>query len=216
MFKIITVLMLVLSSASVSADFYVGGNIGYSWGSLESIDELGQNQFVDENPFYHFTPDDDYSSMATGLFIGYPVLPWLDVELDYSRMTNGSIGVHAWILGDEETPDQKVGFTQSSVDIDRTSFSAIASYAVEKEFDIFARLGYGSSSASYRYKSDGVFTDPDTNIFHESEDGHLIGLGVKFHNEHYYVRLEAQRDFTGIENMGAHMDSLIFGFGYRL
>jgi len=70
------ILLIVLFSANVSAgEFYIGGNLGYSWGALQSIDELGQNQFMDENPFYHFTVDDDYSSMATGLHVGYQFLP---------------------------------------------------------------------------------------------------------------------------------------------
>lgn len=217
-FILLIALFSIHANSSDLDKLYIGVNAGYSWGQAENIDYLHELQgfTLESNPPhpYKFTEDDDYSSRLVGAFVGYQFLPCIALEFDYSQVINGSVGLHAWGPGArEESPDYDMGFTQVSGDIYRKSLSVVTSYAVGKEFDIFARVGYGSSSGSYRAKSTGVYMEPENNMTHVSEDGFLFGLGVKFHNEHYFMRLEAQRDLTGIENMGAHMDSVILGFG---
>jgi len=193
----------LLYSPFSNADFYIGGTVGYSWaadGDTSNISQEAENTIVDI--------DDDPSSMLKGVFVGYQA-KWLGVEVDYARVMNGTIAIRGFDRAGKDA------FINSSIEIDRLSLSILPLYSVNENWDVYGRVGYGYSEVSYQYKATRSFKFRDDRVEHINTEGLLGGVGIRFHNEHYDMRVEAQRDFTGIHSIGPHMDSLNLGFGYR-
>ncbi len=204
LYQFLFVLMLS-GPAFADSGFYVGGEVGYSWAENPSdVDAFTQQAESDAiNINTSLNVDESLNSASKGLFVGYWIKDYLAIEVNYARVVDGAI-----------TYDfDNVGHLGFSADIDRLSLSLLPFYKLNERFDIYGRIGYAESSAKIETGGALITTDIDYDDYAIGDDksaGVLAGVGVRFHNEHYYVRVEGQYDDSLYGLRG-----IMMGFGYQ-
>ncbi|MEE9302549.1 MAG: outer membrane beta-barrel protein [Thiotrichaceae bacterium] len=198
-------ILLLSGPAFADSGFYVGGEVGYSWADnpSEVHDFTLQAESDAININTSLNVDDSLNSASKGLFVGYWIKDYLAIEVNYARVVDGAINYDF----------DKAGHLGFSADIDRLSLSLLPFYKLNERFDIYGRIGYAESSAKIETGGAITTTDIDYDDYAIGDDdsaGALAGIGVRFHNEHYYVRVEGQYDDSLYGLRG-----IMMGFGYQ-
>lgn len=201
--------LMLSGPAFADSGFYVGGDVGFSWADnpteIEGFTHQAESDAVNAN--LSLNVDDDLSSMSQGLFAGYWVRDYLAIEVGYAQVIDGGISYRFDAAGN------KLGDIGLSADIDRLSVSLLPFYELNERLDIYGRIGYAESRA--KIESSSVLStsavDPENYVLDgERGAGILAGIGFRFHNDHYYMRVEGQYDDSLYGLIG-----IVMGFGYQ-
>lgn len=197
--------LLLSGPAFADSGFYIGGEVGYSLADNPSeVNRFTRQAKLDASNFdTTLHVNDSLNGTSKGFFVGYWVKDNLAVEVGYSKVVDDAIHYDFASKG-------HLGF---SADIDRLSLSLLPVYPLSDRFDLYGRIGYAESSA--KIETSGALYSTDISydnyaIGDETSAGVLAGVGVRFHNGNYFMRLEGQYDDSLYGLRG-----IMMGFGYH-
>lgn len=206
---------MLSAPAFAGSGLYMGGEIGYSYadnpGDVNRFARQAKGDAENLNTSVHI--DDNLNSTSKGFFVGYWLEDYLAVEVSYGKVVDGAI------LYDFD----EMGHLGFSADIDRYSLTLLPVYKLSDRLDLYGRIGYAESSADIETggainqvgvqttTGESINIDYDNySIGNETSAGVLAGVGVRFHNDHYFMRIEGQYD-----NSLYGLRGIVMGFGYQ-
>lgn len=205
-FYLCLITLILPAIAFADSGFYVGGEVGYTStnnpSEVDGFTKQAKSDAIDLNTSLYV--DDSLSSMSKGLFAGYWIKDNLAIEVGYTRVVDAGI---TYQFGD-------AGHVSLSADIDRLSLSLLPFYKINDRLDIYGRIGYAESTAtlnssSYFRRADSI-TPENYVLGNDKGTGLLAGVGFRYHNDHYYMRVEGQYDDSLYGLKG-----VVMGFGYQ-
>ena len=177
---LVSALVLAMSSSAFAAEgFYVYGGLGYSKADTEMASEtiVAGREYA--------TIDVDEDSVGVKLAAGYRFNDYFAVEGSYAYLGKAEATVSSTVDVD----------AKGSMKTHVMAVDAVGLYPVNKDFDVFAKVGVGlsyvkTSMSANVYNESFSFSESDTRVFPK------LGFGAEYKiSENVAIRAEYERYF---------------------